>query len=102
MNKIVKKKARRDKRAFADQMAKEAEEAANKRDIGAFHKITRRLCGARQKYSTVVRDREGRLLTTDREQAAKWVKSVLNQPCPLNTVTPPPASRTCRSAWSKR
>ena len=32
MNKIVKKIARRDKRAFADQMAKEAEEAASKRD----------------------------------------------------------------------
>ena len=31
MNKIVMKNTRRDKRAFADQMAKEAEEAANKR-----------------------------------------------------------------------
>ena len=96
MNKIVKKNARRDKRAFADQMAEEAEEAANKRDMGALHKITRRLCGTRKKCSTVVRDREGRILTTDREQAARWVehfKSVLNQPCPLNTVTPPPASK---------
>ena len=33
MNEIVKKNARRDKRAFADQLAKEAKEAANKRDI---------------------------------------------------------------------
>ena len=95
-NKEVKKNARRDKRAFADQLAKEAEEAANKRDMGALHKITRRLCGTRQKCSTVVRDREGRILTTDREQAARWVehfKSVLNQPCPLYTVAPSPASK---------
>ena len=38
MNKRVKKNARREKRAFADLLAKEAEYAANKRD--AFHKIT--------------------------------------------------------------
>ena len=46
MNKIVKKNSRRDKRAFADQLARDAEEAANKRDMGALHMITRRLCGA--------------------------------------------------------
>ena len=40
MNTIVKKNARRNKRAFADQLAKEAEEAGNKRDIGALHRIT--------------------------------------------------------------
>ena len=64
--------------------------------MGALHKITRRLCETRQKCSTVVRDRGRRILTTDREQAARWVehfKSVLNQPCPLNTVAPPPASK---------
>ena len=96
MNKIVKKNARRDKRAFADQLAKEAEEAANKRGMGALHKITQRLCGTRQKCSTAVRDREGRILTTNREQTARWVehfKSVLNQHCPLNTVILPPASK---------
>ena len=90
MNKIVKKDARRDKRAFADQLAKEAEEATKKRDMGALQTITRRLCGVRQKCSTVVRVRERRILTTDREQAVKWaehLKSVLYQPCPLNTDT---------------
>ena len=65
MNKIVKKNARRDKRAFADKMAREAEEAANKRDMGALYKITRKLCGARQKRLTVFRDRKMGILTTD-------------------------------------
>ena len=96
MNKIVNKKnTRRDKRAFADQLANEAEEAANTRDMGALHKITRR-CRARQKCSTVVRVREGRILTTGREKAARWFgsfKSVLNQPYHLNTVTLPLASK---------
>ena len=58
MNKIVNKNTRRDKKAFADQLAREAEEATNKRDMSALHKITRRLCQARQKCSTVVKDRE--------------------------------------------
>ena len=49
MNNIVKKNDRRDKRAFAEQMTREAEKAAYKRDMGVIHKSTRRLCGARQK-----------------------------------------------------
>ena len=53
------KNAIRDKKAFANQLAKEAEETANKCDMGALHKITRRLCGACQKFSTVVRDGRG-------------------------------------------
>ena len=100
--KIVKKNARRNKRAFADQIAKEVEETANKRDMGALHKITRRLCGVRQKCSTVARNRAGRILTTDREQSASWVehfKSVLNQPCPLNTAISSPSSKDLDSAW---
>ena len=63
MNKIVKKNASRDKKAFADKLAKGAEEASNKRDMGAFNKIIRRMCEASQKCSTLVRDREGRILT---------------------------------------
>ena len=81
-NKEVKKNARRDKRVFADIVAKEAEEAANKRDMSAIHKITRKQCGTHQKCSTVVNDRGGRILTADSEQATRWVenfKSVLNQ-----------------------
>ena len=61
--------------------------------MSALHKITRRLRG---KCSTVVRNRVGYILTTNSEQAAKWVehfKSVLNQPFPLNTDAPPPASK---------
>ena len=65
MNKIVNENARRDKKAFADQLAKEAEETANKCDMGGLYKITRRLRETRQKCSTVVRDREWRILTKD-------------------------------------
>ena len=39
-NKEVQENARRDKRAFTDKLANEAEEADNKRDMGALHKIT--------------------------------------------------------------
>ena len=73
------------KKAFAEQLAEEA----NKRDMGAIHKITRRLCRTRQKSSTFVRNRRRRIFTTNREQAARLVepfKSVLNQPCLLNTI----------------
>ena len=42
--KEFKKNTSRVKRAFAEQLAKEEEEAANKRDMSAHHNITRRLC----------------------------------------------------------
>ena len=71
MNKIV----RRDKRAFAVQLTKEAEEAADQRDMGALHKITRRLLEAHQKCSTVVRDRQGHILITDREVSRRQGES---------------------------
>ena len=96
MNKKFKKNSWRVKRAFADQLAKDAEDAVNKRGMSALHKITRTHCGTRQKCSTVIRDRKGRILTRDPEQLARWVehfKSFLNQPCPLSTVTPTPASK---------
>ena len=60
MNMIVKKNARQDKNSFADEGKKEAEEADNKRDMGALHKITQIMFETSQKCSKVVRDRKGR------------------------------------------
>ena len=49
-NRKNKKNARRDKRAFANQFAKEAEEAATSRYKNALYKITQRLRGLGHKF----------------------------------------------------
>ena len=54
----------------------------------------------RQKCLIVVRDHRGRILTTVRELATKrfeHFKSVLNQPCPLNTVALPQIQKTFKN-----
>jgi hypothetical protein len=89
----VKRNARKDKRAFVEQLAEEADKAAKRGDLSATHKITNRLCGARAR-TTVVRGTDGSLLSTAEEQASRWVehfRSVLNQKDPEVTNMPSPA-----------
>jgi len=93
-NKEVKKSARRDKRAFFDLLAGEAETAAARGDIAALHKITARLCGTRRTSPAVVKGLNGESLTTEGEQAKRWFEhfqGVLNQPYPDNPLMPAPA-----------
>ena len=66
--------------------------------MGALHKITRRLCETRQICSTVISDRKWHILTTDREQAARWVEHFKSQSCALNLVTHPPASKDMKTS----
>ena len=69
----VKQSARKDKRNFIETLANEAEEAAEKREFGTVYKITKQLCGNNTNHSMPVKDREGKVITTEREQAARWV-----------------------------
>ena len=90
----VKRRARKDKRNFIKNLASEAEEAAEKRDFGTVYKITKQLCGSNTNHSMPVKDMQEKMLTTEREQAARWVQhfeEVLNQPDPEEPADPPPS-----------
>ena len=69
----VKRSARKDKKNFIKTLASEAEEAAGKRDFGTVYTITKQLCGNNSNHSMPVKDKEGKVITTEREQAARWV-----------------------------
>jgi len=63
----------------------EAEEAANCNDMLEPYRIVRDLTGTQGTTNVPVRDKDGKVLLTDREQSARWVKhfnGVLNQPVP--------------------
>jgi len=82
----VKRMARADKCAYIDELARQAENAANRGEQGKVYKITKLVCG---KYGgrkvAPVKNFQGRLLTTEREQEACWAehfKDVLNRPPP--------------------
>ena len=62
----MKRSARKDKRNFIKKLASEAEEAAEKRDFGTVYKITKLLCGNNINHSMPVKDKQGKVMTTER------------------------------------
>lgn len=62
------KSARRDKRAFAEHLASEAEKAAAQGNLGTVYKITKRLCGKYTNQSIHVMDKNGNICTS------RWVQ----------------------------
>ena len=59
------------KKAFADQLAKEAEEATNKRDMGALPKINRQQCVTRLKRCVVVKDLGGAYFYSEQKEKSR-------------------------------
>ncbi|KAI4896154.1 hypothetical protein NFI96_009623 [Prochilodus magdalenae] len=86
MNQKVKRSARTDKRAYLNNLASEAEEAARKGEQGKLYKITKTISGKfHSNNNAPVKDKEGKLLTTEREQEVRWAehfREVLNRPPP--------------------
>jgi len=88
-DKKVKRITRSDKRAYMDDLAKQAQDAAEKREQGHLYQITKQICG---KYkgnnnNTLIKDKNGKLLTTEKEQDERWTehfKEILNRPPPAN------------------
>lgn len=79
---------RSDKRAYVDDLPKQAEDAVEKREQGHLYQITKQIC---EKYkgnnSTLIKDKNGKLLTTEKEQDERWTehfKEILNRPPPAN------------------
>ena len=85
-NRRVKRKIRTDKRAYMEDLAKEAEEAAQKGEQRNVYKVTKLICGKYNGNRNVpIRDKQGQLLTSEKDQEARWVEhfnEVLNRPPP--------------------
>ena len=97
IHKKVKRLARRDKRCAMDQLALEAETAASKGEQGRLYNITRKICGKfKGNANGPVRDKNGKLLTIEKEQEARWKEhfnDILNRPSPDETADIPEADR---------
>ena len=70
-DKEVKRSARRDKRVFVEELANEAETAAAIGDLNTVYKITKQLSGRNNTCNKLVKDKQGKQLTTEKEQAAR-------------------------------
>ncbi|RUS72691.1 hypothetical protein EGW08_019547 [Elysia chlorotica] len=80
-DKTVKRKTRADKRAFIDDLASQAEEAAGRGEQGKVYKITKIVAGKYRGTSNApITDKQGRLLTTESEQEARWTEHFRESP----------------------
>ena len=80
---------------FVEKLANEAETAAAKGDLNIFYKTAKQLSGRNNTCNKPVKDKRGKLLTTEREQAAWWVQhfeEVLNHPEPNEPADPDPSN----------
>ena len=73
-DKEVKRSARSDKRSYIEELADKAEQAAARGEMSVVYKITKCICGNNINQSVCVKDRNGDVLITERNQAARWVQ----------------------------
>ena len=83
--KVVKQSLQQIKREWANDIASEAENAYKKGNMRGVYDSTKRLCNSQQKSMDAVKDKKGRLITTEREVMERWkehFQEVLNRPEP--------------------
>ena len=71
-NKEVKKATKKDRQGFIEGMAREAEKAASEQRMGDVYQITKKLCGQKRNTNMPVRDKQGALITSEKEQESRW------------------------------
>ena len=111
----MKRNVRRDKRNFIESLACEAEEAAENGEFSTVYKITKQLCSNNTNHTMPVKDKQGKVMTTEKEQAVRrkqHFQEVLNRTDQAKSADPPPSEvnldietkppNTCRSLFSNR
>ena len=96
----MKKSAINDKRSYVEGLAAEAESAAARGELSTVYKITKRLCGNYTTHSATVKGKDDSTITTEREQADRWVEyfcDVLNHPQPDEPADPHQCQMTSTS-----
>ena len=81
----VKRSLQRDKRKWADNLAREAETAFQAGNMRSVYDCTRKLCNTQQRKMDSIKDKDDNLLTSESEVLTRWKEhftDVLNQPEP--------------------
>ena len=84
-NKKVKQNIRRDKIKYIEELADEAEEAAEKGNMRDLYNITRKLTGKYKQSSGLIKDKRGNVISNTKEQMKRWkehFEELLNMPKP--------------------
>ena len=92
LDKEVKRKTRADKRAFIENLADEAEVAAQTQNMAMLYKITKTLTGGFKNSDVPVKDVDGNVVTCEAKQTQRWkthFETILNKEAPRNQAEIP-------------
>jgi hypothetical protein len=93
----VRKSIKEDKQTYLDNMAKEAEEAVGKNNMRDLYGITKKLSHRSYRINKPIKNKEGKVLTTEEDQKKRWVEyfsEILNRPAPKEVIHIPSAEET--------
>ena len=88
-DKEVKRSVHKDKREWAEHIAKEAEDAASQGNMKGVNEATKKLCNEKPRHIDMVKNKDGNLLTKDDEIRKRWGEhfdEVLNRPAPSSVA----------------
>ena len=94
-DKEIKKSAKEDKKKYVEDLAEKAQEASERGDLRKMYKITKQLSGKSQPQSAAVKDKNGLILTAERDVIDRWrrhFEEVLNRPEPELAANPEPGN----------
>ncbi|XP_056005295.1 uncharacterized protein LOC130050170 [Ostrea edulis] len=95
LDKEVKKSTKRDKQAYIENLADEAEMAAASQDLGKLYRITKMLTGRFTNCETAVKNELGQIIAGDEEKLKRWkdhFENVLNKGSPAVAAIIQPAT----------
>mgnify|MGYP001795830861 CR=1 FL=1 len=98
LHKEVKIRVRQDKRCYYEELAQEAEEAAERRDLRELYHLTRVMAGKNPRPERPIKDKSGKTLSSKEEQQKRWVEhfsELLNRE-PPSTMANIVRSRDCK------
>ena len=84
-DKDIKRSMRNDKRKWTEDLMTEAERAANNGHMRTVYEVTRVLCNEKRGTANVVKDKEGKVLSSQEDRKKRWkehFEEVLNRPQP--------------------
>jgi Reverse transcriptase (RNA-dependent DNA polymerase)/Domain of unknown function (DUF6451) len=83
LNKAVKRSARKDRRKFLENLAEEAQTAADKGHLSELYKITKTLSQKSTNKQVPVKDKQGKIVMAVEDQLKRWrehFEEILNRP----------------------
>ena len=82
-HKEVRQSVRKNRRTYIENLAAQAEEAANMRNMNDLYDTTKKLAGNFRQTSQQIKNKNGKVITTTEKQLARWAehfKELLNRP----------------------